>query len=136
MESFLKLPLMDGNAAPLQAIFAIFSRADVLYRLKWRLINITSLTNFYKWRVTLILSIMRDKASLVARRLLHVIKRCFVFLLCAVLFIALCMVPLKRITDNERYATFYFTPAGEEMKRNFVVVLLFPRELESVIWFW
>ena len=59
---------------------------------------------------------MRNKATLTARRLLHVIKRCFVFLLCAVLFIALCMAPSKRITDNERYANFYFTPTGEENK--------------------
>ena len=42
MESFLKLPLMDGNAAPL---VAIFSGADVLYRLKWRLTNNTFLSS-------------------------------------------------------------------------------------------
>ena len=133
MESFLKMPFLDRNAAP---SLAIISTADLLYRLKWRLINITFLTIIYKWRVTLILFIMREKAALRARRLLHVVKRCFVFLLCAVLFIALCMVPSKRITESERYAKVYYTPTGEEMKRNFVVVLLFPRELESVIWFW
>ena len=129
MESFWKLPIMDGNAAPL---LAIISRADVLYRLKWRLTNNTSLSSIYKWRVTLILSILRDNAALPARRLLQLLKRCFVFLLCAVFFIALCMAPSKRITDNEQYAYLYFTPTGEEMKRNVVVRLLIPKNTWKV----
>ena len=76
-----------------------------------------SSTGIYKWTATLILSILKAKATLPARRLLHVIKRCFVFLLRAVLFIALCMAPSKRITDNERYANFYFTPYIDTSKK-------------------
>ena len=124
MESFLKMPLMDGNAAPLPAII---SRADELYNLRWRSTQNTFLTSIYKWRVTLIMSIFREKVVLPARRLLHLTKRCFVFLLCAVLFIALCMAPSNCITDNERYAKVYFNPTGEEMKRNVVVQLLIPK---------
>ena len=129
MESILKLPLMDGNAAPL---LAISSRADVLYKLKWPLTNNTSLSNIYKWRVSLIPSILRDNAALPARRLLQFFKRCFVLLLSAVLFMALCIEPSKRITDNERYAKLYFTPTGEEMKRNVVVRLLIPKNTWKV----
>ena len=133
MESFLKLSLVDGNAAPLPAII---SRADELYNLKWRSTQNTFLTSIYKWRVTLIMSIFREKAVLPARRLLHLTKRCFVFFLCAVLFIALCMTPSKRITDIERYAKLYFTPTWGEMKRNVFVRLLFTRKVEKFTQFY
>ena len=43
MESFLKMPLMDENAAPIKAII---SGADVLYKLKWRWTNITFLNGY------------------------------------------------------------------------------------------
>ena len=114
---------------------AIISRVDELYNLKWPSTNNTFLNSIYKWRVTLIRSIFREKAVLPARRLLHLTKRCFVFLLCAVLFIALCMAPLKCLTDNECYAKFYFTPTREEMKRNVVVVLLFRKKAAKAFLF-
>ena len=120
MESFLKKPLLDGNATPL---IAIISRADVLYKLKWRWTNNTFFNEYLQMDSDSNTVHLRDKATLPARRLSDVIKRCFVFLLCAVSFIALCMAPLKRITDSERYAKFYFTPTGEDV----VVGLLFPR---------
>ena len=78
---------------------------------------------------TLLLSILRDKATLLACCLLHVIKRCFVFLLCAVLFIALCIVSSKRITDKE--PIFILQQWEKKIMRN-VVGLLFPRKMEKV----
>ena len=89
-------------------------------------------TGFCKRTATLILSILTDKATLPARRLLHVIERCFVFLLCAVLFIALCMAPSKRITDNERYAKLYFTPNGEKNKEKFPCVAVISQKTGKV----
>ena len=88
---------MDENAATL---IAIISKADVLYQLKWPWTNNTNFNRYIQMDSALILSILRDKATLPARCLLHAIRRCLCFS-CVLCYSSHCVWRLRNALQSK-----------------------------------